>query len=684
MIISKKNRTTSTPDEKPKGSKGTSVKTKSRKVSEIYFKPIFENAGVGIILLDLKRTILNANLAFQRFLKYSDEELSTLNLKRITHPDDYAADEKLLNEVVSGNRTEYTIEKRYITKDGDVVYGRSTISSTYDVKHRIKRILAIIENITRQKQFESKLVSEQSFLDALLENSPDQIYFKDLNSRFLKVSTTLAKKHNLAVDDIIGKTDFDMYGVTHASDAYNDEQEIIRTGIPIVGKEEREDWSDSRIAWVSTSKMPFYDSSGKLIGTFGISRDITLKKRTEKSREALFQISETAFTSPDMQSLFQKIHDVIGMLMPAKNIYIALYNEKDNRITFPNFIDKHNKVPESSSPGKGMAEYVLRTGKATLIDNRRIKELEKSGEIEIKGTLPKIWLGVPLKLSSKIIGVIAVQDYEDTTCYSESEMQLFIFIAEQIAQAIERKRNSDEISRYAEELKQLNATKDKFFSIIAHDLKNPFITILGFTDLLSSDYNELTDEERLSFVYEMKKSAEVSFNLLQNLLQWSRSQTGRIEFNPKKLGLFSITDDNFLILKNTAERKQIQLCNRVEPSIQVFADEEMLNTVFRNLLTNAIKFSNKGGNITVGAYLIENFVGIFVSDSGVGMDQKTIDNLFKLEVTHSTFGTDNETGTGLGLILCKEFIERNGGGISVESKIDKGSRFIFTLPLYEQ
>lgn len=681
MIANKITKKTSSAEKKLKQSKKVPVKPKSNKVSEIYFKAIFENAGIGIILMDLKRKILNTNLAIQRLLKYSDEELVGITLKRITHPDDYAVDEKLLKEVTTGKRSEYTIEKRYLTKDGDVVYCRTTLSSTYDLKLRNKSIIAIVENITRQKQFENKFVSEKGYLDSLLENSPDQIYFKDLNSRFLKASTNLAKKHNMTVDDLIGRTDFDVFGVNHASDAYNDEQEIIRTGIPIVGKEEREEWADGRVAWVSTSKMPFYDSSGKLIGTFGISRDITLKKRTEQSREALFQISETAFTSPDMQSLFRKIHDVVGMLMPAKNLYIALYNEQDNLLSFPYFIDEYDKTPEPFKPNKGITEFVLKTGKATLFDDKRLKELIKSGELRVSGTIPKIWLGVPLKLSGNIIGIIAVQDYKNRGCYGESELQLFIFIAEQIAQAIERKRNSEEIARYAEELKQLNATKDKFFSIIAHDLKNPFITILGFTDLLSSDYFELSDDERLDFINEMKKTAEISFNLLQNLLQWSRSQTGRIEFNPKELELLKIVDENLQLLNVTAERKQIQLYNEVISDLRVIADEEMLNTVFRNLLTNAIKFSSKGGNITVSASVKENQAEICVSDKGIGMEQKTISNLFKLEVTQSTTGTENETGTGLGLILCKEFIERNNGKIRVESEVGKGSKFIFTLPV---
>ncbi|MGD8779146.1 MAG: PAS domain S-box protein [Ignavibacteria bacterium] len=648
---------------------------KSPGITDLHFKAIFENAGIGIVFLDLERKIVSSNPAFQRFLKYSEDELTLLTLSEITHPDDCKLDEKLFKEVLSGKRREYTIEKKYLTKDRCIVHGRTTISSSFNSKDKTTSILAIVEDIAMQKQL------EKNFLDALLENSLDQIYFKDLKSRFIKVSNTLARRHNMQVDDLIGKTDFDVFGMAHASEAFNDEQEIIRTGKPIIGKEEQEDWIDGKITWVSTSKMPFYNEEGKIIGTFGISRDITQKKQTEHSQKAIFKISETAFTSPDMDSLYKKIHDVIGMLLPAKNLHIALYDEKKNILTFPYYADENNQPRETTKPRNGLIEYVLLSGEAALVDNKKLNQLVEAGKVEVIGIPPKIWLGVPLKLSGKTIGIIAVQDYENPGCYGESEMKLFTFVAEQIAQAIERKKNAVEIQRYTEELKQLNATKDKFFSIIAHDLKNPFITIMGFSDLLCADYNELTDEERLFYIREMKKSADLSHSLLQNLLQWSRSQTGRIEFNPRKLEVAQIVDEIFDLLKVAAAKKQIKLQNKVLHSLQVTADEEMINTVFRNLITNAIKFSNRDGIVSVSAKEEEEFAEICVSDNGIGMDKNTIDNLFKLEATHSQPGTENETGTGLGIILCKEFIEKHGGTIGVESETGQGSKFYFTLPL---
>ena len=179
----------------------------------------------------------------------------------------------------------------------------------------------------------------------------------------------------------------------------------------------------------------------------------------------------------------------------------------------------------------------------------------------------------------------------------------------------------------------------------------------------------------------MKKSAEISHNLLQNLLLWSRSQTGRIEFTPQKLNLFNIVQGNTNLLKASAERKQIGINSNIPEDISVLADEDMLNTIIRNLFTNALKFTNRGGKIDIAAYKQNGLIEIMISDTGVGMSNSEREGLFKLDATHSSVGTDNEAGTGLGLILCKEFVEKNGGTIKVESELGKGSRFIFSLPI---
>ncbi|MFA7228932.1 MAG: ATP-binding protein, partial [Melioribacteraceae bacterium] len=409
-------------------------------------------------------------------------------------------------------------------------------------------------------------------------------------------------------------------------------------------------------------------------------RDITEIKRSEKFRQVLFDISETAYIAPDMSSLYKHIHEKIAELMPVKNIYLALYDEKTNMISFPYFVDEYDPPQLPKKLSAGLTEYILRKGEAELINAQKDLELRKAGEVELIGEPAAIWLGVPLKLSGKTIGVIVVQDYENETAYGEEEMQILTFVSEQIAHVIERKGASEAIKKYAEELKQLNNTKDKFFSIIAHDLRNPFITILGFSDLLISDFDDLTDDEKIFYISEMKKSAETSHNLLQNLLQWSRAQTGRIEFNPLKLDLAGIVTSNVELLTPHASRKQIQINSAVPENVFVLADEDMLNTILRNLITNAIKFTETNGLINIDYEDGADQITVCVSDNGVGMSPAVKEKLFKADENQTTMGTAHETGTGLGLILCKEFIEKHGCIIWVESEVGKGSKFCFTLP----
>jgi two-component system sensor histidine kinase/response regulator len=237
-----------------------------------------------------------------------------------------------------------------------------------------------------------------------------------------------------------------------------------------------------------------------------------------------------------------------------------------------------------------------------------------------------------------------------------------------------------ELKAAKEKLRQAVATKDKFFSIIAHDLANIFNTSLGSSSLLTGVQEQLDDEERKEFLLLIHHSLEKGYNLLKNLLEWSRSQTGRIQVTLATLQLKNMVDQNISLLKNNAKAKNITLFSSVD-NLSVVADEKMLDTVIRNLLSNAIKFTPKGGKVDISATKVqENVVEISISDTGVGIEPENLDNLFRIDVSVSTRGTAKEEGTGLGLILCKEFVEKNGGTIGVESEPKKGSRFYVRLP----
>lgn len=258
-----------------------------------------------------------------------------------------------------------------------------------------------------------------------------------------------------------------------------------------------------------------------------------------------------------------------------------------------------------------------------------------------------------------------------------------------------RKKAEEKLQEYNKELEELNASKDKFFSVIAHDLKSPFQGLLGFTDLLTDDFEALSRKEIKHYIFNIRNASYNTYYLLENLLEWSRIQSGRIQVNPVSLNLSDEINNTIEVLNSNAIRKGISIVNRVESKLVVFADQNMIKSVIQNLISNAVKFSHSRSQVIISSeikpltYLHKSHecscerqcVSISIQDFGVGIPQEALQQLFSLTHHHTTSGTDNEPGTGLGLILCKEMIERHGGELTVESKPGKGSIFTFTLPL---
>ncbi len=231
------------------------------------------------------------------------------------------------------------------------------------------------------------------------------------------------------------------------------------------------------------------------------------------------------------------------------------------------------------------------------------------------------------------------------------------------------------------QLQSLNQTKDKFFSIIAHDLINPFQPILGLSELLVMDLDRLSDEDIRKYASLIKDSAMRLFNLLSNLLKWTQAQTGRLSYDPENIYVAELVNEILSFYKENARLKNIHLMNHVDKDISVYADRELLSAIIRNLVSNAIKFTDNNGYVKIDAVKKNGFVEISVEDNGTGIDPVRLEKIFSLESAVSTRGTRNEEGTGLGLILCKEFVEKNGGEIRVSSYKGKGTVFYFTMPV---
>jgi len=236
-----------------------------------------------------------------------------------------------------------------------------------------------------------------------------------------------------------------------------------------------------------------------------------------------------------------------------------------------------------------------------------------------------------------------------------------------------------------DDLIELNSMKDKFFSIISHDLKNPMGALLTLSELLYDNYEKYSPERAGMLIQTLYESSKSAFNLLENLLIWSRAQRGKLDFTPTEFRLRDVVEGTLKLLGELSSKKGIRIEDRVNPDVMVYADRNMLETVIRNLISNGIKFTGENGEIRVGSSIVSNgnsrMAKIFVSDNGIGMSPAVYEKLFRIDSNFSTPGTNEEPGTGLGLVLCSDFVKINGGEIAVESVSGEGSTFYFSVPL---
>jgi PAS domain S-box-containing protein len=261
-----------------------------------------------------------------------------------------------------------------------------------------------------------------------------------------------------------------------------------------------------------------------------------------------------------------------------------------------------------------------------------------------------------------------------------NEADIFLGFIGTCIDITQQKEDEDYIKKINDELESANQNKDKFFSIISHDLRSPLSGIMSLLDIIVSDYESLEEDERKEILTEASKTSKSTYTLMENLLDWSRVQTGNISYEPQNTSLNLILTSVKNLYYQKLKEKGISLNFDFDPEYFVFADSNMTETILRNLISNAIKFTKEFGLILISFEILDSDVLIKIKDTGVGMDEKQISKLFKIDQTHSTIGTSGERGTGLGLMLCKELVEKQGGKIWIESMLNTGTTFYFTLP----
>ncbi len=478
---------------------------------------ILNNAIVAICIFDTNGNIKYINTTWSQMFGYSEQEINQLHYKNLVNSEDLFKTDYLFKSLVEGKQNDYHYENRYLNKRGELFWGDVSASVLKDNNDKPEAVIAVITNITQRKTHQEDIQNKNKFLETLVEDIPNPLYYKDTNGIYLGCNKHYQKFFNLNKEDIIGKSVHDLLPQEEA------------------------------------------DMFEKL--------DMELQK------------------NPGIRSI-------------------------ESVMNLQNF------------------ERICIVNKATFYNN-----------------------------DSTVGGIIGVLN--DITDIRHAEQKL---------------KESEH------KLKDANASKDKFFSIIAHDLKNPLQEILLATHMIIKNNQRGETQNLDNNIKHIHSSISHVTELLQNLLQWSRSQSGTINFNPDYNDMHYIVGKVSKLLSTKVMKKQIELVNNIDEDLVCYCDANMIETVIRNLVSNALKFTQEEGRIEINSFEKDNITTIEVKDNGIGISKEDIQKLFRIDVHHTTIGVQKEEGTGLGLILCKEFVEKNDGTIWVESKSEEGSSFKFTLP----
>jgi PAS domain S-box-containing protein len=614
--------------------------------SEIKYRNLVDNLGEGIGIVNVNEEFLFVNSAAERIFGVGKGELLGKNLKEFLSEEHYI---NILNqtkirekEQSSSYETELTLpnsEKRNIL---------ITAVPQFDDNEMFIGTYGIFRDITEQKKVEKALRESESSLRNAQEIAEMGNWELDLINQKVKWSENCFVIYGLKPFEIEPTFEYFKSRV-HPDDLHLVDdafKNIIRYKAPDTS-ELQIIFPDGTVRWFQNDMIPIFQGD-KLVALKGINLDITERKKSEESLKSINERFALATTAAAI-SVWE--HDFITDMIQIDDNFNKIYgNTQSNyQIEFNQF----NKFihPDDVDIIKINIEEAIKSDKNMNYEFRIIRPDGNIRNISAYGKIVKDKTNKPIKF----IGVnMDISDFKN---------------AELAIKENERK------------LLQLNVDKDRFISILSHDLKSPFNNLLGLSEVLTEDIRKLDIAEIEDIANNIYKSARISYNLLEDILMWARTQQGKIPFKLQNLSFADICKNILEILNPNANAKNIAINYSAPNEINVFADIDMLKTVLRNLLSNAIKFTNKNGAIDIYAEENAGNVTITVSDNGVGIQPDNLTKLFDISEVLTTSGTAKETGTGLGLLLCKEFVEKHGGKIWVESEVGKGSDFKFTLPI---
>ena len=617
-------------------------------ISEERYRKLFDEATDGIMILDSAGRMVEANQAFADMHGYNIGEIQSMSLRDLDTPENIQQYSQKMTELISGSSIHF--EAEHFHRDGHI-FSLDIVANRLDLSGE-KYILSFHRDLSERKKAEEALRQSEEKYRVLAENISDVIWTLNLTTgKFTYVSPSVYQLMGYTPEEVMQQ------GIEESLMPSSVEQ--VRKNLPLHFKEflidpalrkhyydeHQQICKDGHSVWVETISQFITNKKGE-IEVLGVSRNIQKRKIAED----------------ELQNTKKYLENLIN----SANAPIVVWGSDFKITRFNQAFEYFSGYPAHEMIGKSIEILFPETSR-----NESLMLLTKTSA----GTK---WESVEIPMQHKS-GKTKLALWNSANVYDENSNKLMATIA-QGQDISERKQSEEALKRSEARLHELNATKDKFFSIIAHDMKSSFNSIIGFSDLLTEQIRENDLEGIEEYANIIQNSSERAMSLLMNLLEWSRSQTGRMEFNPEYIEMVSLINEVTALSDDYARQKSIRITMELQHNITLFADKDMISTIMRNLISNAIKFTHPGGSILISAVQKQKEITVSVKDNGVGIREEIMKKLFRIEESYSTSGTMNEKGTGLGLILCKEFVEKHKGTIRVESSQGNGSTFLFTLP----
>lgn len=692
------------------------------RLSEERYALVARGANDGIWDWDLATDQVYFSPRYKAILGYEDDEFPNKadSWKNHVHPDDLERVFKANLDCIEGKIPLFQVEYRMRHKDGSYRWILGRGASEKDSTGKVYRLAGTHTDLTEYKLVEARYRE-------LVENASDGIYQCTPDGRFITANQAMARHLGYSSPE-------EMIGTISDIEAQHwfipgkrlEFLRLLAEKGTLENYEIRLRKKDGSPIWVSENIRAIYDSNGQLDYYEGFLQDITERKMQEKTINALYAISKAITTTHNLEHLYENIHIILGKVIDATNFFIAMVDEERDVVGFPYFADEQDdyyEITNMSDPNNSsMTLHILRTGKPLLLSSADPAAVRFQKQVGVIGSQPAVWLGVPLQIKGKIIGVMAVQHYSNPHHYTVDDVTFMEAVSEQVALALERKTNEEELTTLNEELErkveqrtaelqeqaaaleqanarltELDRVKSGLVSSVSHELRTPLTSIRGFAKLTGKDFMRHF-EPMVSNASLKKRAKRIVSNLeiienegerltrlINDFLDINRIESGKASWNDTPTDPCEIARKAVSALSGAfAARPNVELITELPERLPlIHADPDKIQQVLINLLNNAFKFT-KQGTVAVSMTEGRSELVVTVTDTGIGIMDEELPNIF--EKFHRSREGDTilkDRGTGLGLAICKEIVTHYGGSIWVESTLGKGSTFTFTLPAAE-